>query len=271
MAAASMLSDGLEAEVAELLTVSDDGTRVRRDKSAPRTVVVQDMTMEPTIEAVSAAFAACGEVKQVRIVQPEAQLEGEWASCKHHAFRGRDVLAVVEYASQAQACDACEKLDESRNSWRGGMAVSLMQKGAEFKKREAAKRQSERDARERRKDEALAQGKAKQKPSGLAALAEGVEGAEPPKQRPRLKLAKRGASTAVARTVTVTKAAAGDGGGTVEVDVPLLLAKGPDGSRGFAASWRRDHPWNVDGVEKRIDPSDGVAYRSAADCLSLCV
>jgi hypothetical protein len=253
----------------ELLEVSDDRTRVRRtrplpapDKSAPRTVVVQGLTMEPTIEAVGAAFGRCGEVKLVRIVQPEVQLEGEWASCKHQAFRGREVLAVVEYATQAQACDACEKLDESRNSWRGGMGVSLLQKGAEFKKREASQRQSERDARERRKDDALAQEKPKQKPSGLSALAEGAEGVEPPKERPRLKLAKRGASVAVAKTVTVKKAA-GDDGATIQVDVPLLLAKGPDGTRGFAGSWRRDHPWNVDGVEKRIDPSDGVAYRSA--------
>lgn len=263
----------------ELLAVSDDNTRVRRtrplpapDKSAPRTVVAQGLTMDPTVETVSAAFAACGEVKQVRIVQPDAQLEGEWASCKHHSFRGREVLAVVEYATQSQACDACEQLDESKNSWRGGMAVSLMQKGAEFKKREAAKRQSERDARERRKDEALAQNKPKQKPSGLAALAEGpAEGAEPPKERPRLKLAKRGASAAVAKTVKVTKAADGDQGGNVEVDVPVLLAKGPDGSRGFAASCRRDHPWNFDGVEKRVDPSDGIAYRFAADCRPLTI
>lgn len=254
----------------ELLAISDDGTRVRRtrplpaaDTSAPRTVVAQGLTIEPTIDVLSAAFGVCGEVKLVRVVQPEAQLEGEWSSCKHHAFRGREVLAVIEYATQSEACDACEKLDESKNSWRGGMAVSLMQKGAEFKKRESAKRQSERDERERRKDEALAQQKPKQKPSGLAGLASPVEGAEPPKQRPRLKLAKRGASTAVAKTVTVTKTVSGDGDGasTVEVDVPLLLAKGPDGTRGFAATLRKDHPWIIDGIEKRVDPSDGVAYR----------
>lgn len=261
-------------EGSELLAVSEDAARVRRtrplpaaDTSAPRTVVAQGLTMEPTVEALAAAFGACGEVKLVRAVQPEAQQAGEWANCKHHSFRGREVLAVIEYATEAEACDACERLDESKDSWRGGMGVTLMQKGGEFKRREAAKRQKERDARERRKDEALAaQPVTKQKPSGLSGLAAMTppgEGAQPPRERPRLNLAKRGASTAVAKTVTVTKTVSGSDA-TVQVDVPLLLAAGPDSSRGFKAQRRAimmDLPLSlgliVDGVERRVDPSDG--------------
>lgn len=276
----------------ELLAVSEDATRVRRtqplpaaDTSGPRTVVAQGLTMEPTIEALAAAFSACGEVKLIRAVQPEAQQAGEWANCKHHAFRGTEVLAVIEYATEAEACNACEKLDESKNSWRGGgMGVTLLQKGSEFKSREAVKRQQERNERERRKEETLAaKPLVSQKSTGLSRLVAlgdqtQTEGTQPPRERPRLKLAKRGASTAVVQHKTVTKPVSGSDA-VVQVEVPLLLAAGPPresecpegvyfSSRGFklkrTGTGRTDLPLTLglvtDGVERRIDPSDGVAY-----------
>ena len=250
----------------ELLTVSDDGTRVRRthplpkaDTSALRTVVAEGLppSMDLSIEALQAKFGACGEVRMVQVVQAEAQSEAEWAHCKHPAFRGRETLVLAQFGTEAEACDACDQLDEGQNSWRGGMRVSLLQKNKVFKKRQSEKRQAEKAEREARKEAALAQPQSR-RPSGLAGIAEPAEGAAAPKERPRLRLTKRGAATATAKK---PKPAAAQGEPASEQpEEAILLAKGPDGTSGFAARWRAGHPWLVDGVEKRVDPSDGVAY-----------
>ena len=102
----------------ELLTVSDDGTRVRRthplpkaDTSALRTVVAEGLppSMDLSIEALQAKFGSCGEVRMVQVVQAEAQSEAEWAHCKHPAFRGRETLVLAQFGTEAEACDACDQ------------------------------------------------------------------------------------------------------------------------------------------------------------------
>ena len=79
------------------------------------------MKVAPTLEP-----GACGTVASVKLIAAHEQTSGEYASVKHPMFRGREPIALVQFATEVEAMDAVEKLDESKTNWRGGMGVSLM-------------------------------------------------------------------------------------------------------------------------------------------------
>eukprot|EP01051_Picozoa_sp_SAG22_P020694 SAG22_NODE_4286_length_1317_cov_1.249589_1_plen_199_part_10 len=119
----------------ELLEVSDDLTRLRRtkplpaaDTSAVRTVVAENIDRDSTIDSMTAAFGACGAVKLVKILTPEQQQQDRKAY-KHPAICGRATVGLVQYATEEEAIEACDKLDEGRTNWRGGLRVSVLEKG----------------------------------------------------------------------------------------------------------------------------------------------
>jgi hypothetical protein len=280
-----VIADALESS--EKLVLSDDRASVRRSEPLPssspapslpvhRTVVISGAALDDTA-ALTAKFALAGTtIVQLSVLAPAEQQSdgGEYGAkyaTKHPAFRGREPIALVEYATEAEACNACETLDESRTNWRGGMAVSLLEKGAEFKARGRAQRQREKEARQVRQEEALAAREAaKQARAEAAAAADGgggagmgfsghgggsklqstlsglaaqVEGSEPPKVRKKLQLTKRGAGNAVA----ARRKKAGGGGAAA-------AGAGGEGS-GHAKG---------DGAEAEVEAGEGEVLTLAA-------
>lgn len=287
------IADALEGS--DVVGLNDDRLRVRRfeplptpkqkNKPAFRTVVVMgmpDAMQDPAdTTGLEAMFSSVGAIERVLVLGNDEQNDGEFGKkyCrKHPAFRAREPIGIVQYSTQAEACDACEKLDESKTSWRGGMGVLLLEQGAEWKKREREKRAAEKSAREERQAEVLAERDAKKKAqaeaadkgtggklqSTLSGLAAAVEaGAKPPAQRKRLQLTKRGAGSGAGAAVAAKRKPDTGGSSTTSNDgkcdesEALLLAKGPSGygrdRRGFGAHWRKDHPWRgPDGQEQCV-------------------
>jgi len=103
--AACIAAIAFALQTSEVVELSPEFLRIRRihplpqaDDSASRTVVAEAFTdtCQPSIDAITAAFAKCGAVTLVRVVNAAEQNRGEWKGCKHPAFRGADVLALVE-------------------------------------------------------------------------------------------------------------------------------------------------------------------------------
>lgn len=119
------------------LVVSEDGKKVRRLHPLPhvdleeiqsRTVVAENLPADHSIESMERLFGSVGNVKMVRICEPEAANGANQASAK---FVKADMVvsnklhALIEYESVEQAERAVSMLTDQRN-WRTGLHVRLL-------------------------------------------------------------------------------------------------------------------------------------------------
>lgn len=121
----------------EHLVVSDDGKKVRRvhplldvdlEDVQSRTVVAENLPEDHSICSMEKLFQSVGNVKMVRICQPEAVNGANQTSAK---FIKTDMVvsnklhALIEYESVEQAERAVSELTDHRN-WRSGLHVRLL-------------------------------------------------------------------------------------------------------------------------------------------------
>jgi La-related protein 7 len=258
-------------EASELLELSEDRTRLRRtaplpvaDDSAVRTVVVENFDRNATIDSLKELFAPCGEVMLVKILQPGEQNKKMY---KHPAIGGRVAVALVQYETEKQAVDAVDKLDEGKTNWRGGMRVSLLEKGKKWKQHEAKIRTA--------KMAEFAVGQEKKKrwtPERLRKDKEpGAEGAAGgPPRRKRMVLGKRGETAAQLAARTPQQEPQADEPEPAPqltqeaIDYSNAVAKGPDGTRGFAWSQSVPARYVVYAERKRKQEETAAAYEKEA-------
>ncbi|KAJ7525119.1 hypothetical protein O6H91_17G037000 [Diphasiastrum complanatum] len=120
-----------------LLVVSEDGKKVRRAQPLPdvdleevqsRTVVAENLPEDHSIQQMEQLFGTVGNVKLVRICQPEAANGANQTAakfCKTDLVVSNKLHALVEYESVEEAERAVAELTDERN-WRSGLRVRLL-------------------------------------------------------------------------------------------------------------------------------------------------
>ncbi|KAL3688467.1 hypothetical protein R1sor_014776 [Riccia sorocarpa] len=119
-----------------MLIVSEDGKKVRRAQPLPdidleevqsRTVVAENLPEDHSIESVEQLFASVGNVKMVRICQPEAANGASQTAAKFKSDMvvSNKVHALIEFETVEQAEKAVSALTDERN-WRSGLRVRLL-------------------------------------------------------------------------------------------------------------------------------------------------
>eukprot|EP00246_Nothoceros_aenigmaticus_P017988 TRINITY_DN9211_c0_g1_i3.p1 TRINITY_DN9211_c0_g1~~TRINITY_DN9211_c0_g1_i3.p1 ORF type:complete len:363 (+),score=73.12 TRINITY_DN9211_c0_g1_i3:64-1089(+) len=120
-----------------MLVVSEDGKKVRRAQPLPdidleevqsRTVVAENLPDDHSIDDMEQLFGKIGNVKMVRICQPEAANGALQTAAKHpkaDMVVSNKLHALVEYESIEQAERAVAELTDERN-WRSGLRVRLL-------------------------------------------------------------------------------------------------------------------------------------------------
>ncbi|KAG6549214.1 hypothetical protein Mapa_009200 [Marchantia paleacea] len=119
-----------------LLVVSEDGKKVRRAQPLPdvdleevqsRTVVAENLPEDHSIESVEQLFGSVGNVKMVRICQPEAANGASQTAAKFKSDMvvSNKLHALIEFETVEQAEKAVTALTDERN-WRSGLRVRLL-------------------------------------------------------------------------------------------------------------------------------------------------
>jgi La-related protein 7 len=120
------------------LVVSEDGKKVRRlhpladtdiEEVQSRTVVAENLPNDYSIQNLEKRFGAVGNVKLVRVFQPQRYDSGQ-VSMKAHRndmFVSSKLHALVEYETVEQAEKAVADLNDGGN-WRSGLQVQLLLK-----------------------------------------------------------------------------------------------------------------------------------------------
>lgn len=147
-------------EDSTLVEFNPDKTAIRRrtavaktqiNSSWGRTVVVENLPPNTSIDATVERFAPCGTVEHVRIIKQNAKaLPKDIDAYLEAAGRGaHDVLkhsrgcALVEYSSVEEATKACTTLTD-KNNWRSGLRVTMLwRKKAQGKAAKAGKESNE--------------------------------------------------------------------------------------------------------------------------------
>ncbi|EPS74002.1 hypothetical protein M569_00755 [Genlisea aurea] len=113
------------------LVVSNDGKKVRRkqpftekdkEELQMRTVIAENLPDNHSIESIEKLFHVVGNVKSIRICQPQ-----EPNTSKSDAVASYKLRVMVEYENAENAEKAAEKLNDERH-WRKGMRVRVMLK-----------------------------------------------------------------------------------------------------------------------------------------------
>jgi La-related protein 7 len=118
------------------LVVSDDGKKVRRAQPLPdvdleevqsRTVVAENLPEDHSIESLEQLFSSVGNVKMVRICQPEAANGANQTAAKFKSDMvvSNKLHALVEFETLEQAEKAVVALTDKGN-WRSGLRVRLL-------------------------------------------------------------------------------------------------------------------------------------------------
>jgi La-related protein 7 len=116
--------------------VSDDGKKVRRVQPLPdvdleevqtRTVVAENLPEDHSIESVEQLFGSVGNVKMVRICQPDAANGANQTAAKFKSDMvvSNKLHALVEFETVEQAEKAVVALTDKGN-WRSGLRVRLL-------------------------------------------------------------------------------------------------------------------------------------------------
>lgn len=120
------------------LVVSEDGKKVRRlhpladtdiEEVQSRTVVAENLPNDYSVQNLEKLFGAVGNVKLVRVFQPQRYDSGQ-VSIKAHRndiFVSSKLHALVEYETVEQAEKAVADLNDGGN-WRSGLQVQLLLK-----------------------------------------------------------------------------------------------------------------------------------------------
>ncbi|CAM6100496.1 unnamed protein product [Calypogeia fissa] len=118
------------------LVVSEDGKKVRRAQPLPdvdleevqsRTVVAENLPEDHSIESIEQLFSSVGNVKMVRICQPEAANGANQTAAKFKSDMvvSNKLHALVEFEAVEQAEKAVVALTDKGN-WRSGLRVRLL-------------------------------------------------------------------------------------------------------------------------------------------------